>query len=147
MAPDNFVVNVLKNMKNNIEKPNAFVFKAFIDNEYRLCVCPRIDNKWSEADIVYIKDDPYKEFDEVLDNKFFSVIFVGYEPDPNGSTGFTLKNINSNYMKSDISIASEMYNEGSFFSTIEKGYQHFYEQSITSEREGIVSQTSEQENL
>ena len=93
MVPDNFVVNVLKNMKNNIEKPNAFVFKAFIDNEYRLCVCPRIDNKWSEADIVYIKDDPYKEFDEVLDNKFFSVIFVGYEPDPNGSTGFNIKNV------------------------------------------------------
>ena len=30
MAPDNFVVNVLKNMKNNIEKPNAFAFKAKI---------------------------------------------------------------------------------------------------------------------
>ena len=134
MAPDNFVVNVLKNMKNNIEKPNAFVFKTLIDNEYKLCVCPRIDNKWSEADIAYIKDDPYKEFDEVLDNKLFSVIFVGYEPDPNGSTGFTLKNINSNYMKSDISIASEMYNEGSFFSTIEKGYQHFYEQSSSGQR-------------
>jgi hypothetical protein len=97
-------------------------------------VCPRIDNKWSEADIAYIKDDPYKEFDEVLDNKLFSVIFVGYEPDPNGSTGFTLKNVNSNYIKSDTSIASEMYNEGSFFSTIEKGYQHFYEQP---ERKGI----------
>jgi hypothetical protein len=50
-------------------------------------------------------------------------------------------------MKSDISIASEMYNEGSFFTTIEEGYQHFYEQSITSEREGIISQTSEQEKL
>ena len=95
---------------NELTKPNAFVFKAFIDGEYRLCVCPRIDNKWSEADIVYIKDDPYKEFDEVLDNKLFSVIFVGYEPDPNGSTGFTIKNVNSNYIKSDTSIASEMYN-------------------------------------
>jgi hypothetical protein len=121
-------------MNNKIEKlPNAFVFKAFIDGEIRTCVCPRIDNKWSEADITYIKDDPYKEFDEVLDDKLFSVIFVGYEPDTNGSTGFgfTLKNVNSNYLKSDTSIASEMYNEGSFFSTIEKGYQHFYEFSVT----------------
>lgn len=124
-------------MNNKIEKlPNAFVFKAFIDGETRTCVCPRIDNKWSEADITYIKDDPYKEFDEVLDNKLFSVIFVGYEPDTNGSTGFgfTLKNVNSNYLKSDTSIASEMYNEGSFFSTIEKGYQHFYEQSSSGQR-------------
>ncbi len=124
-------------MNNKIEKlPNAFVFKAFIDGETRTCVCPRIDNKWSEADITYIKDDPYKEFDDVLDNKLFSVIFVGYEPDTNGSTGFgfTLKNVNSNYLKSDTSIASEMYNEGSFFSTIEKGYQHFYEQSSSGQR-------------
>jgi hypothetical protein len=124
-------------MNNKIEKlPNAFVFKAFIDGETRTCVCPRIDNKWSEADITYIKDDPYKEFDEVLDDKLFSVIFVGYEPDTNGSTGFgfTLKNVNSNYLKSDTSIASEMYNEGSFFSTIEKGYQHFYEQSSSGQR-------------
>ena len=124
-------------MNNKIEKlPNAFVFKAFIDGEIRTCVCPRIDNKWSEADITYIKDDPYKEFDEVLDDKLFSVIFVGYEPDTNGSTGFgfTLKNVNSNYLKSDTSIASEMYNEGSFFSTIEKGYQHFYEQSSSGQR-------------
>jgi len=83
-----------------LTKPNAFVFKAFIDNEYKLCVCPRINN-----------------------------------------------NVNAQYIKSDKAIASDMYANNSFFSTIEKGYQHFYEQSITSEREGIVSQTSEQENL
>lgn len=130
--PVNYAANVLKNMS-KLNKPNAFVFKAFIDGEYRLCVCPRINNKWSEADIVYVKDDPYKEFDDVLDNKLFSVIFVGYEEDPNGSGGFTLKNVNSNYIKSDNAIASEMYAEGSFFSTIEKGYQHFYEQP---ERQG-----------
>ena len=140
------MANVLKNMKNDIEKPNAFVFKAFIDNEYRLCVCPRIDDKWSEADIVYVKEDLYKEFDEVLDNKFFSVVFVGYVADESGN-GFNIKNVNSHYIKSDTTVAEEMYNEGTFFNTIEKGYQHFYEQSVTSEREGIVSQTSEQENL
>ena len=118
---------------NELNKPNAFVFKAFIDGEYRLCVCPRIDNKWSEQDIVYVKDDPYKEFDDVLDNKLFSVVFVGYTQDESGN-GFNIRNVNSQYIKSDKSIASEMYNEGSFFSTIEKGYQHFYEQP---ERKGI----------
>lgn len=111
---------------NELNKPNAFVFKAFIDGEYRLCVCPRIDDKWSEKDIAYVKDDPYKEFDDVLDNKLFSVVFVGYIQDPNGSGGFTLKHVNSHYMKSDTDIAEKMYQEGQFFSTIEKGYQQFY---------------------
>ena len=43
-----------------LTKPNAFVFKALVEGEYKLCVCPRIDNKWSEEDIVYIHDDVYK---------------------------------------------------------------------------------------
>ena len=110
-----------------LTKPNAFVFKALVDGEYRLCVCPRIDNKWSETDIVYIHDDIYKEFDDVLDNKLFSVVFVGYIKDEN-ENGFTLKSINPYYLKSDTEIAQEMYQKGEFFSTIEKGYQKFYEQ-------------------
>ena len=122
-----------------LTKPNAFVFKALIDGEYRLCVCPRINDKWSEADIVYVKDDPYKEFDDVLDNKLFSVIFVGYKIDE-ATGGFTLSNVKSQFIKSDTSIASEMYNKGTFFETIEQGYQLFYEQS---ERQGIDTKTSE----
>ena len=135
----NFVANALKNMS-ELTKPNAFVFKAFIDGEYRLCVCPRINDKWSEADIVYIKDDPYKEFDDTLDNKLFSVIFVGYEEDPTGVGGFTLRNVKSQFLKSDTSIASEMYNKGTFFETIEQGYQLFYEQP---ERQGEQTQTNQ----
>ena len=118
-----------------LEKPNAFVFKAFIDGEYRLCVCPRIDDKWSEKDIVYVKDNPYKEFDDVLDNKLFSVIFVGYIQDPNGSGGFTLKHVNSQYMKSDTDVSENMYREGKFFNTVEKGYQLFYEQQSSRQRQ------------
>ena len=125
---------------NDLTKPNAFVFKAYIDGEYRLCVCPRIDNVWSEKDIVYVKDDSYNEFDEVLDNKLFSVIFVGYEEDPTGIGGFRLSHINSQYLKSDTAIAKEMYNKGTFFSTIEKGYQLFYDQS---ERQGIEISSNE----
>lgn len=111
-----------------LNKPNAFVFKAFIDGATRLCVCPRIDNKWSEQDIVYVQNYD-GAFDDVLHEKNFSVLFVGYEKSNDAATGkFTLKNVNSQYLKSDTSIAKDMYNEGSFFSTIEKGYQHFYEQ-------------------
>jgi hypothetical protein len=56
---------------NESTKPNAFIFKALIENEYKLCVCPRIDGQWSEKDIVYTKDNPYTTFDDVLDNVLF----------------------------------------------------------------------------
>lgn len=111
-----------------LTKPNAFVFKAYIDGEYRLCICPRINNQWIEKDIVYVKNDTYKEFDDVLDNKLFSVIFVGYEKDSEKDGGFTLKHVNSHFLKSDTDISETMYREGRFFSTIEKGYQLFYQQ-------------------
>jgi len=82
-----------------LTKPNAFVFKAFIDNEYKLCVCPRINNKWSEADIVYIQDYD-GAFDDVLHEKYFSVLFVGYEKTDDTNGKFTLKNVNAQYIKS-----------------------------------------------
>jgi hypothetical protein len=50
-------------------------------------------------------------------------------------------------MRSDTILSEDLFNKGEFFNTVEKGYQSFYEQSITSEREGIISQTGEQENL
>jgi hypothetical protein len=50
-------------------------------------------------------------------------------------------------MKSDTILTEDLLNNGEFFTTIEKGYQSFYEQSITSEREGEQTSTSEQENL
>lgn len=122
-----------------LTKPNAFVFKALINGEYKLCICPRIDNKWNEKDIVCIQDYD-GSFDDVLDNKLFSVIFVGYEPNSDGSGKLTLKNVNSNYLKSNVDIAEEMYYRGNFFSTIEKGYQKFYEQS---ERQGLETEANQ----
>lgn len=122
-----------------ITKPNAFVFKALINGEYKLCICPRINNKWNEREIVSIQDYD-GSFDDVLDNKLFSVIFVRYEPNPDGSGKLTLKNVNSNYLKSNVDVAEEMYYRGNLFSTIEKGYQHFYEQS---ERQGIETETNQ----
>ncbi len=123
-----------------ITKPNAFVFKALIDGEYRLCVCPRIDNKWSEADITYVEN--YDGcFDDTLDNQLFSVIFVGYEQKQDGQGSFTLKDVNSKFLKSDTAIASEMYKNDNFFETIEEGYKMFYEQSP--ERQGEQTQTNQ----
>ena len=123
-----------------ITKPNAFIFKAYIDGEYRLCVCPRINDKWSEVDITYIQN--YDGcFDDTLDNELFSVIFVGYEQMQDGQGSFTLKDVNSKYLKSDTAIAREMYQNNNFFETIEEGYKIFYEQPT--ERQGEQTQTSQ----
>lgn len=123
-----------------ITKPNAFIFKAYIDGEYRLCVCPRINDKWSEVDITYIQN--YDGcFDDTLDNELFSVIFVGYEQMQDGQGSFTLKDVNSKYLKSDTAIAREMYQNNNFFETIEEGYKLFYEQPT--ERQGEQTQTSQ----
>lgn len=114
-----------------LDKPNAFIFKAFMDGEYKYCVCPRVDDKWSENDIYVINnndDELLKSFDDVLDNEKFSVIFVGYEKDPSNVGGFKISNVNSYFMKSDTEIARLLYQQGRFFNTVEKGYKKFYEQ-------------------
>ena len=130
---------------NELNKPNAFAFKAFIDDEYRLCICPRIDNKWDEDKIFYIKD--YNgSFDDVLDNKLFSVVFIGIDENYETNTDIKLKEVDSRFMKSNNDIAQEMYMKGNFFSTIEKGYQQFYEQPESS-REGQQATSSEQESV
>jgi len=130
---------------NELNKPNAFAFKAFIDDEYRLCICPRIDNKWDEDKIFYIKD--YNgSFDDVLDNKLFSIVFIGIDENYETNTDIKLKEVDSRFMKSNNDIAQEMYMKGNFFSTIEKGYQQFYEQSESS-REGQQATASEQESV
>ena len=123
-----------------LTKPNAFVFKALINGEYKLCVCPRIDGKWSEADIVYVENYD-GGFDDTLDNELFSVIFVGYERKDDGTGSFTLKDVNSHYLKSNTAIARELYQNNTFFETIEDGYKMFYEQPP--ERQGEQTQTSQ----
>jgi hypothetical protein len=109
----------------NTEKPNAFIFKAFIEEEYRLCVCPRVDGKWSENDITYINEN-INEFDDVLDNELFSIIFVDYNK-LEGEDKFKITHKNSHFIKSDKVKAKDLYVAGRFFPTIEAGYQKFYE--------------------
>ena len=104
-------------------KPNAFVFKALIDDQYRICVCPRINDAWSEADIVYLPGGfPAMEG---LEEKLFHVVYVYMQKDAEGE-GFTIKHSNSYYLKSDTKIAQELYQQKLFFSTVEEGYQMFY---------------------
>ena len=129
---------------NEPTKPNAFLFKALIENEYKLCVCPRINGQWSEKDIVYVKDNPYTTFDDILDNVLFSILFVGYEEDPTGIGGFKISHVNSKFMRSDKDTSQDLYRRGLFFSTVEKGYQQFYEQPEQTSREGFKAQAGEE---
>ena len=117
-------------MSETTSKANAFVFKAFIEGQYRMCVCPRKDGAWSEKDIVYV-DNPIKELYDDLEEQLFHVVFVVYEKD---DTGFWIKpGDNPTFLKSNTAIAKEMYQKGEYFSTIEKGYQQIYEQQSSGE--------------
>lgn len=129
-------------MSEEYTKSNAFVFKALINNEYKMCVCPRIDGQWNEQEIFYV-DNPVKELYDSLDETKFHVIFVVYERD---EKGFWIKpGSNPTYLRSDTAIAKDMYSKGEFFTTIEKGYKQIYEQQPSGE--GFSATTSEEESV
>jgi hypothetical protein len=121
MVPVNFAVNVLKNMSNTIEKPNAFAFKAKVSDtqDIQLCICIRENNQWSTESIFYIPEG---------------------HPEKDESGGFWIKHQNSYFMKSDTILTEDLVKSGEFFNTVEKGYQSFYEQP---EREGQQTTPSE----
>lgn len=122
--------------------PNAFVFKVFIKGEYRMCVCPRVDHKWSEKDIFYV-ENPQKDLYDGLDNKLLNVIFVTYEKDDKG--GFWIKPGDKPFfVKSDTVIAEDLYHKGKFFSTIEEAYKTIYEQSEDTSGQGGQTSPSEE---
>ena len=130
----------MNNMNDEQIKPNAFAFKAYIDDQFRMCICPRISGSWSEQDIFYV-ENPVKEVYDSLDDKLFHVIFVVFEKDQDG--GFWIKPpTKSYYLKSDTAIAKEMYIKGEFFNTIEKGYQLFYEQPPKEQIDGELKDTN-----
>ena len=132
---------------NNQDKPNAFAFKARVgeSQEIQLCICIRENNKWMENEIFSVPEG-HPELSPYIDEQLFNIVFIGYERDEN-KEGFWITNQNSYYMKSDTILTEDLFNSGEFFKTVEKGYQSFYEQSITSEREGVQTSTGEQENL
>jgi hypothetical protein len=127
MVPVNFAVNVLKNMSNTIEKPNAFAFKAKVSDtqDIQLCICIRENNQWSTESIFYIPEG-HPELSPYIDEQLFNIVFIGYEKDESG--GFWIKHQNSYFMKSDTILTEDLVKSGEFFNTVEKGYQSFYEQ-------------------
>ena len=132
---------------NELTKPNAFAFKARVgeSHEIQLCICIRENDKWMENEIFSVPEG-HPELSPYIDEQLFNIVFIGYERDEN-KEGFWISNQNSYYMKSDTILTEDLFNSGEFFKTVEKGYQSFYEQSITSEREGKQTSTSEQEKL
>lgn len=128
---------------NEFEKPNAFAFKAKVgeSKELQLCICIRKDGKWMENEIFSVPEG-HPELSPYIDEQLFNVVFISYEKDET-QDGFWIKHQNSYYMKSDTILTEDMLNSGEFFNTVEKGYQSFYEQSNTSEREGVNPETDE----
>ena len=122
--------------------PNAFVFKVFIKGEYRMCVCPRVNDKWAEKDIFYV-DNPQADLYNTLQEKLFHIIFVSYEKDDKG--GFWIKPSDKPFfVKSDTVIAEDLYRQDKFFSTIEKAYKEIYEQSESTSGQGGQTSSSEE---
>ena len=119
-------------MNNTTEKPNAFAFKAKVgeSQEVQLCICIRENDKWLEDNIFYIPEG-HPELSPYLDEQLFNIVFIGYEKE---GDGFWIKQQNSYYMKSDTILSENLFKNGEFFNTVEKGYQSFYEQP--SERQG-----------
>ena len=113
--------------------------------EIQLCICIRENDKWLENEIFSIPEG-HPELSPYIDEQLFNIVFIGYERDESGE-GFWITHQNSYFMKSDTILTEDLLNNGEFFTTIEKGYQTFYEQSITSERQGEQASASEQENL
>jgi hypothetical protein len=75
---------------------------------------------------------------------YFSVLFVGYEEDPTVVGGFKISHVNSKFMRSDKDTSQDLYQRDLFFSTVEKGYQQFYEQPEQTSWERIETQTGEE---
>lgn len=128
---------------NEFEKPNAFAFKAKIgeSKELQLCICLRENDRWAEDNIFSIPEG-HPELSPYIDEQLFNIVFIGYEKDES-SDGFWIKHQNSFYMKSDTVLTEDLLNSGEFFKLVEKGYQSFYEQSISPEWQGEQAPPSE----
>lgn len=109
-----------------IEKPNAFVFKAKIEDDYKLCVCPRINDEWSEEDIFYLSE-PQKDFYDSIEEKLFHIVFVIYRKDDNGI--WIDPGDDPFFIKHDEITSEQLYANQQFFSTIEGVYKKVYENS------------------
>jgi len=111
----------MKNIETS-DKPNAFAFKAKIDDEVKLCICPRIDNQWSEPDIFTIPQE-IPSLSEKLDENKFKIIFINLVPSEDES--FNISIANGGFLSSDYS-SQELYENKLFFQYVEDGYNKLY---------------------
>lgn len=121
-----FLKNNLTTVPENI--PNCFAFKIKIEDDYKVCICPRIDDKWSELDIFYEQDTNnqlIKAIENDLDPEYFNVIFLFLKKQEN-SDQFDLVANNPQYLRSNELKSMDLYNEGKFFELVEAGYLKCY---------------------
>lgn len=108
------------------DKPNAFAFKLKTDDGEKICICPRIDDKWSEDDIFHLEHDVPK-LDNELDAEKFNIIFINLVPV--GEDAFNISIENGSFLKSNHSPA-ELYKENKFFELVENGYTKLYKENF-----------------
>jgi|TARA_S200002703_G_C3796350_1_gene245862 hypothetical protein len=108
------------------DKPNAFAFKLKTDDGEKICVCPRIDDKWAEDDIFYLEQD-IPTLNSDLDADKFNIIFINLVPV--GEESFNISVENGSFLKSNHSPA-ELYKENKFFDVVEKGYIKLYDKEF-----------------
>jgi hypothetical protein len=125
------MIDFLKKNINLIQNdcPNCFVFKLKIENEYKICVCPRINDKWSESDIFYMPvkyndDELFSVLDNELHDEYFNVIFLTIVMSED--KGMRIVADNPHFLKSTDHISSELYSQNKFFEFVEIGYQKIY---------------------
>lgn len=120
-------------LKKNIEMsdtsiPNCFAFKVKIEDKFKTCICPRINEKWSEDDIFYIEnedeDELFSRLNQDLDNEYFNIIFLNIIPDKNNKPQIVTDN--PTFLKSYNLKSIELYNEGRFFDLVEMGFMKCY---------------------
>jgi len=107
------------------DKPNAFAFKLKMDDGTKICICPRIQNEWSENDIFHLDQDVPK-LNNDLDENSFSIIFLNLIPIDDESFNISIEN--GSFLKSNHS-SVELYKENKFFEFVEKGYSKLYLES------------------
>jgi hypothetical protein len=107
------------------EFPNCFAFKLKVDDDYKVCICPRINNKWSELDIFYVPESGNQVIEKIehdLDPEFFNVIFLTIRKNEE-TNSLELIAENPQYLKSKTLKSINLYNDNKFFELVEYGYQ------------------------
>lgn len=125
---NNFLKKEIDSSENGM--PNCFAFKLKMEDKYRVCICPRINGKWSEEDIFHVPDTSDKDqliplLEKDLDDECFNIVFLSIENDKK-SDGIKIVANKPKFLKGPEYKSADLYNEGKFFELVEVGYQRCY---------------------